>query len=136
MITEISEVENKIPGTSDLVTTTVLNTKLSENENEIPDKVFKVYIKHYWHFEGVTPKQCCTLLQTSSNTEIFRGLLSNNATYFFRAYIKQYWHFRRVTGKQYYTLTFPELTLNKTDIFRELLSINTTHFSGGSTKQY
>ena len=37
LITKISEVENKIPGTSDLVTTTVMNTKLSENENEIPD---------------------------------------------------------------------------------------------------
>ena len=35
--TNISEVENKIPGTSSLVTTTVLNTKITEVENKIPD---------------------------------------------------------------------------------------------------
>ena len=35
--TKISEVENKIPDTSSLLTTTVLNTKISEVENEIPD---------------------------------------------------------------------------------------------------
>ena len=35
--TKISEVENKIPDISSLVTTTVLNTKISEVENKIPD---------------------------------------------------------------------------------------------------
>ena len=35
--TKISEVENKIPDTSSLVTTTVLNKKISEVENKIPD---------------------------------------------------------------------------------------------------
>ena len=35
--TKISEVENKIPNTSGLVTTTVLNTKISEVENKIPN---------------------------------------------------------------------------------------------------
>ena len=35
--TKISEVENKIPDKSGLVTTTVLNTKISEVENKIPD---------------------------------------------------------------------------------------------------
>ena len=35
--TKISEVENKIPGTSSLVTTTVLNTKISEIEDKIPN---------------------------------------------------------------------------------------------------
>ena len=35
--TKISEVENKITNTSSLVTTTVLNTKISEIENKIPD---------------------------------------------------------------------------------------------------
>ena len=35
--TKISEVENKIPDTSSLVTTTVLNTKIGEAENRIPD---------------------------------------------------------------------------------------------------
>ena len=35
--TEISEVENKIPNTSNSVTTTVLNTKIGEVENKIPD---------------------------------------------------------------------------------------------------
>ena len=34
--TKISEVENKIPDTSSLVTTTVFNTKISEAENKIP----------------------------------------------------------------------------------------------------
>ena len=37
MNTKIIEVENKIPGTSKLVTTTVLNTKISEVENKIPN---------------------------------------------------------------------------------------------------
>ena len=36
--TKISEVENKIPNTSGLVTTAVLNTKLSELENKIPNR--------------------------------------------------------------------------------------------------
>ena len=35
--TNISEVENKIPDTSSLVTATVLNTKIVEAENKIPD---------------------------------------------------------------------------------------------------
>ena len=35
--TKISEVENKIPNTSSLVTRTVLNTKISEVEDKIPD---------------------------------------------------------------------------------------------------
>ena len=34
---KISEVGNKIPDTSNLVTRTVLNTKISEVENKIPD---------------------------------------------------------------------------------------------------
>ena len=34
--TKISEVENKIFNTSSLVTTTVLNTKISDVENKIP----------------------------------------------------------------------------------------------------
>ena len=37
MNTKISEVENKIPNTSALVTTTALNTKICEVENEISD---------------------------------------------------------------------------------------------------
>ena len=35
--TKISEVENKIPNASNLVITNVLNTKPSEVENKIPD---------------------------------------------------------------------------------------------------
>ena len=35
--TKISDVENKIPDTNSLVTRTVLNTKISEVENKIPD---------------------------------------------------------------------------------------------------
>ena len=37
MNTKISEVDNKIPNTSNLVTTAVLNTKISEVENKILD---------------------------------------------------------------------------------------------------
>ena len=37
MNTKISEVENKIPDTSSLLTSTVLNTKIGEVENKIPD---------------------------------------------------------------------------------------------------
>ena len=67
----------------------------------LPNKIkhiFRVHIKHYWHFEGVTRKQCWTLFQVSSNTDIFRELLSNNILH-----------------------TFAELTSINTDIFRELL---------------
>ena len=39
MKTKISEVENKIPDTSSLVTTTILNTKNSKFENKIPNYV-------------------------------------------------------------------------------------------------
>ena len=35
--TKFSEVKNKIPDTSSLVTTTFLNTKISKVENKIPD---------------------------------------------------------------------------------------------------
>ena len=35
--TKVSEVENKIPNTSSLVNTTDLNTKIIEVENKIPD---------------------------------------------------------------------------------------------------
>ena len=35
--TKISEAENKIPNTSSLVTATVFNTKISEVEDKIPD---------------------------------------------------------------------------------------------------
>ena len=36
---KISEVEDKIPNTSSLVTTTVLNTKIEEIENKFPNHV-------------------------------------------------------------------------------------------------
>ena len=35
--TKNSEVENKIPNTSNLVTTNILNTKINEVENKIPN---------------------------------------------------------------------------------------------------
>ena len=37
--TKLSEVENKTPNTSSLVTTTVLNTKISEVENKILNQI-------------------------------------------------------------------------------------------------
>ena len=35
--TKISEVENKVPNTSSLVATTILNTKVNEVKNKNPD---------------------------------------------------------------------------------------------------
>ena len=72
----------------------------------LPNKskhISRVHIKHYWHFQGVSPKQYYTLLQTSNNTNIFRELPANNTTNFSRFHIifKQYWYFQRITGKQY-----------------------------------
>ena len=43
--TKICEVENKIPNTSSLVNTNVLNTKISQVENKIPDS-FKYITTH------------------------------------------------------------------------------------------
>lgn len=37
MLTKIGETENKMPDTSSLVTTTVLNTRIGEAETKIPD---------------------------------------------------------------------------------------------------
>ena len=45
--TKISEVENKIPDTSSLVTVTVLNTKLGEVESKIHDHAKKTTT--FWH---------------------------------------------------------------------------------------
>ena len=67
--------------------------------------IFRVHIKQYWHFQGVTPKQYYTLFQTSKSTDLSREL------------------------RQTILYTFPELTSNKTDFFKELLINNTTHFS-------
>ena len=39
-----SEVQNKIPNTSTLVTATVLNAKISEVENEIPDHALHILL--------------------------------------------------------------------------------------------
>ena len=96
--------------------------------------IFRVHIKHYWLFEGVTPKQCYTLAQTSSNTDIFRELLSNNTSHSSRVYIKRRWHLQ--SSWQTILHPFPEPISNNTDIFRELLANNTKHFSRVYTKQY
>ena len=53
MNTKISEVENKIPDTSSLGTTTVLKTKFSEIENKIPDN--SKYITNQ-EFNKLTPQ--------------------------------------------------------------------------------
>ena len=44
---KISEVENQISDTSSLVTTTVLNTKIEEAENKIPDHVEYIAIPEF-----------------------------------------------------------------------------------------
>ena len=109
----------------------------------LPNKkkqIFRVDIKHYWHFEGVTPKQFYTLLPTSSNTDIFRELLSKNTTLFqslhqtilntellanntkntfpeltseILTFSESYW--------QTILHTFPEFIPSNTDVFREFL---------------
>ena len=68
--------------------------------------IYRLHIKQYWHFQGVTPKQYCTLFQTSNSTDIFSELLANSTTHFSRVYIKQYWHFQRVTSKLNYCKNF------------------------------
>ena len=102
----------------------------------LPNKskqIFRVHIKHYWHFEDVTPKQYYTLFQTSSNSDIFKELLSRNTKHFSRhqailKFLESYW--------QTILYIFPELTSNNTDIFRELMANKTTHFSIVYIKQY
>ena len=119
----------------------------------LPNKskhIFRVHIKHYWHFDGVTPKQYYTLFQTPGNTDIFRELLANNTTHFSRVYIKQYWHFQRVPSKLSYSkkffqssyhtiltlsesyyqtiLTYLELTSNSIHTFTKLLPNSNKHF--------
>ena len=56
----------------------------------LPNKskhIFRVHIKNYWHFQGVTLKQYYTLFQTTNNTDIFRDLLANNTANFSRFHI-------------------------------------------------
>ena len=77
--------------------------------------IFRIVIKHYRHFQPVTPKQYYTFFQSlhqpillfseesylqtilhtfpdflSNNTDIFRELMVNSIAYISRAYIKQY----------------------------------------------
>ena len=61
--TKISEVENKIPDTSTLVTTTVLNTKISDIENKIPEN-FK-YITNQ-EFNKLTSENFATRLKQAN----------------------------------------------------------------------
>ena len=59
--TKISEVENKIPDTSSLVTTTVLNTKESEVENKIPDHAKYITLQE---FNKLTAEKFCCKIKT------------------------------------------------------------------------
>ena len=52
--TKISEVENKIPDDSSLVTTTVPNTNFSQVENKIPD-----------HAKYISTQEFCCKINTS-----------------------------------------------------------------------
>ena len=113
----------------------------------LPNKskhIFRVHIKHYWHFEGFTPKQYYTLCQTSSNTDVFRELRADNTTHFSRVYIKQYWHFQRVPSKLNYSKNFfqshftqcwqKEFLPNNIDLFRAHIK-HYSHFHRVITKQ-
>ena len=61
--------------------------------------IFRVHIKHYWHFQWVTPRLKYTLFQTSNSNYIFRELLASNTTQFSWVYMEQYWHFQIVSSK-------------------------------------
>ena len=61
MNTKISEVENKIPDTSSLVTTTVFNTKESEVENKIPDHAKYITLQE---FNKLTAEKFCCKIKT------------------------------------------------------------------------
>ena len=118
----------------------------------LPNKskhIFRVRIKHYWHFQGVTLENY-RLFQTSNNTDISRELLANNTANFSRDYIKKHWHFQKDTGKQYYKLfqisyhyqpigtfsesyyqtilTYSDLISNSIHFFPELLPSYSKHF--------
>ena len=97
-------------------------------------QIFIVHIKHYWHFDGVTPK--LTLLESywqailhtfpefiSSNTDIFRGFLPplTKGKTFLRVRITQYWHFQRI-------FTYLELLSNSIHTFTELIPSRSKNF--------
>ena len=97
----------------------------------LPNKskhIFRVDIKHYWHFEGVIPKQYYTLFQKSSNTEIFRELLANNTTHFSRVDIKQYWHFQRVPSKLNYSRKFFQSSYHTILHFQRVKRVTTKQY--------
>ena len=75
-------------------------------QSRVYKQIFRVHMKHYWHFDGVTPKQYQTLFQTPDDIDIFKELLANNDTHFSRVYIKQYWNFLRVPSKLNYSENF------------------------------
>ena len=67
----------------------------------LPNKskhVFRVYIKHRWHFEAVTPKQYYTLFRTSNSTDIFRRLLSSNVNEVIIAVLKLF--YKKISGAE------------------------------------
>ena len=69
----------------------------------LPNKskhIFIDHIKHYWHFEGVPPKQYYTLFQSLHQVILTFSELQPNNIDLFRAHIKQYSHFNRVITKQ------------------------------------
>ena len=76
----------------------------------LPNKskhIFRFHIKHYSHFEGVTPKQYYTLFQSFHQTMLaFSESYWHTIPHFSRVYIKQYWHFQRVRSKLSYSKTF------------------------------
>ena len=60
--TNISEVKNKILDTSNLVTTTILNAKISEVENKIPDQAKYITIPE---FNKLTAEKFYSKIKTS-----------------------------------------------------------------------
>ena len=61
--TKISEVENKISDTSSLVTTTAFNTKISEVDNKVPDLAKCITTQE---FDKLTAKNCTTRLKQAN----------------------------------------------------------------------
>ena len=68
--TKIGEVGKKIPDTSGLVTTSVLNTKINENENKIPDHVKHKITPEYNKFDDLIFDTILKQTNSTTNTNV------------------------------------------------------------------
>ena len=76
--TKISEVENKIQDTSSLLTTTVLNTKIGEVENKIPDQAKYINIPEFNKLTGENFEARLKQADLVNKTDFYNKLISFN----------------------------------------------------------